>query len=155
DLFVLLHEGKQTLKVRRAPGLSMQRLEVCREAKPFEMMDEPCCNIAAAMPLAFRKLSRKHHAECHSLAMQERSGVARPSLGRMAKSVAKIEKRAVAGFRLVTGNDLRLHPAACLDGARESIGLTGENPRTVRFEPGKKHCIAQCAMFDDLGIAGP
>ena len=72
---------------------------------------------------------------------------------RMAKGVAEIEQRALAGLALVAGDDRGLRAAGGGDGML-ARGAAGKDVGVVFFQPGEKRLVAEHAVFCHFGIAG-
>src|SRR6185312_17074240 len=72
----------------------------------------------------------------------------------MAERVAEIEERALAALALVGGDDRRLGAAARDHGMAPRRRVAGEQRCAVGLQPGEEGCVADKAVFDDLGVAG-
>src|SRR5262245_31789923 len=100
-----------------------------------------------------RKRESKHDAECHCLAMQQAIGESRCRLEGMAKRVAEVEERPVAGLALVARHDRRLGAAA--RGNRFiARRAAGEDLAPPGLERAEERRIVDEAVLGDFGIAG-
>ena len=99
------------------------------------------------------KFRRQHHADGNALAVEQAIGKAGRRFQRMAKGVAEIEQRALAGLALVARHDRRLGAA----GGRDRVlarRTAGKDVGVIGFEPGEEGLVAEHAIFGDFGIAG-
>ena len=76
-------------------------------------------------------------------------------LDRVAEGVPKVENRAAARFAFVFGNDLGLEFAGTLNRMCKGLRVAGKQRLHVVFEPRKEFRVADGAVLDDLGDAGP
>src|SRR4051794_28230845 len=153
DLLVLRHQRQQRVGagqafLRKAGDVLQPR----RQADRGKMMLDARSSAVRNHPKLGGKLRCQHHAHGNALAMEQAVGKPGRGFQRMAKGVAEIEQRALAGFALVARDDRGLGAAGGGDGML-ARGATGKDVGVVGFEPAKEGLVAEYAVFGDLGIA--